>query len=80
MPVAGEVEQRTGNPFWGSKGEEEGQEEVIGIGGRSSVVQAAPAGEDRGGGAAPVWGRAGAAAWTRCDGWGSLNQRGGGAQ
>jgi hypothetical protein len=44
------------------------------------VEQAAPAGEGRGGGAVPTWGRAGAVQGPRDDGWGGLNQRGGGAQ
>jgi hypothetical protein len=32
MPAAGELEQFTRSPFWGSKGEQEGQKEVLGGG------------------------------------------------
>jgi hypothetical protein len=71
MPTAGEVEQLTGSPFWGSKGEEEGQKEVFGVGGaelRGASCSgrggqgrrcSSGLGESRGG-AALVWGRTGA--------------------
>jgi hypothetical protein len=65
MPVAGEVEQRTGSPFWGSKGEEEGQKEAIGGGGGAQWCRLLRPEKDRDSSTAPVWGRVGAAAWIQ---------------
>jgi hypothetical protein len=77
MPAAGEVEQYTGNPFWGSKNEEEGHKGDIGVGGEEELTGAScsdrpgrgvwwrPAGRNRGGTEAErgVYGLRGGEVW-----------------
>jgi hypothetical protein len=56
MSGAGELEPFTGSPFWGQKASRRAKRRSSMVGRRSSVEQAAPAGEGQGGGAVPVWG------------------------